>query len=98
MGNLRNLWRRCSFDGSTPVLTKGGLKRIDQIQVNELVFAKDENTGETGWKQVLDRYNNEYKERVILTLQASDGTKEEIVSNRIHPIFVKDKGELRPLS
>ena len=87
--------RTCSFDGSTPVLTKEGLKRIDQISVNELVFAKDEKTGETGWKPVLDRYNNEYKERVIITLEAADGTKERIVSNRIHPFYAKDKGWLQ---
>ena len=77
----------CSFDASTLVTTKDGLKRIDQISVNELVLAKDEKTGETGWKQVQDRYTNNYKERVLLTLEAADGTREQIISNRIHPFF-----------
>ena len=82
----------CSFDASTLVTTKNGLKRIDQVSVNELVLAKDEKTGEIGWKQVEDRYVNNYKERVLLTLEAADGTREQIISNRIHPFFVKNKG------
>lgn len=87
--------RRCSFDASTEVLTKDGLKRIDQLAVNELVFAKDEKSGEAGWKQVRDRYINKYNETVLIRVAKADGGQEEIISNRIHPFFVKDKGWLR---
>jgi RHS repeat-associated protein len=96
---IKGVWRRirgkCSFDASTLVHTKDGLKRIDQLAVNELVFAKDEKSGKTGWKQIRDRYINKYKETVLIRIAKADGGEEEIISNRIHPFFVKDKGWLR---
>ena len=88
-------FRRCSFHGSTLVITKKGLKRIDRVQVNELVLAEDEVTGKEDWKPVLDRYQNRYQERVVLTLATARAGRERIISNRIHPFYVKDKGWLR---
>jgi uncharacterized metal-binding protein len=84
--------RGCSFDGATPVLTKDGLKRIDQVAVNELVLAKDVETGKTDWKPVQDRYVNRYAETVRIELESAAAGREEILSNRIHPFFVEGKG------
>lgn len=72
--------------------TKDGLKRIDQISVNEIVLAKDLESGEEGWKQVEDRYLNTYAETVTVALKTTSGTEDKIVSNKIHPVNVKDKG------
>lgn len=88
----KKLWKGCSFDGSTLVQTKDGQKRIDQISVNELVLAKNLESGEQGWRQVEDRYLNTYSETVTVALKTASGTEDKIVSNQIHPVNVKDKG------
>jgi hypothetical protein len=83
----------CSFDGSTPVIAKNGLKRIDQIDVNELVLARNEKTGKTSWRQVEDRMQGYHPETVYLTVRGANGKADETILTSInHPFFVKDKG------
>ena len=81
---------KCSFHGDTLVLTDMGKVPIRDIRAGQhLVWAMDEFTGETGWKDVLAHYSNEYEETVHLSIfDPGSGTIQTIRSNRIHPFFV----------
>lgn len=81
---------RCSFHGGTLVLTKSGMIPIRDIETNEHhVWAKDEFTGEVGWKTVVAHYSNTYDETVIISvLDPGSGEIHRIISNRVHPFFV----------
>ena len=81
--------KNCSFHGDTLVLTDQGMVPIRDIRVGEhQVWAMDEFTGETGWKDVLSQYSNQYDETVYVSILDPDtGRTQTIISNRIHPFF-----------
>ena len=77
----------CSFHGSTLVKTADGYKAIAHIRVGDRVFAKDEASGETGYKPVIARYGNPYQETVYIEVSDGLGKIQTLVSNRIHPFY-----------
>ncbi len=77
----------CSFHGSTLVKTADGYKAIARIRVGDRVFAKDEASGETGYKPVTARYGNPYQETVYIEISDGLGKIQILVSNRIHPFY-----------
>ena len=77
----------CSFHGSTLVKTADGYKAIAHIRVGDRVFAKDEASGETGYKPVTARYGNPYQETVYIEVSDGLGKIQTLVSNRIHPFY-----------
>ena len=77
----------CSFRGSTLVKTADGYKAIAHIRVGDRVFAKDEASGETGYKPVTARYGNPYQETVYIEVSDGLGKIQTLVSNRIHPFY-----------
>ncbi len=80
----------CSFHGSTLVKTNNGYKAIADIRVGDSVFAKDEKSGQTGYKTVTAQYANPYQEAVYVGI--SDGIKAQtLIANRIHPFFADGK-------
>ncbi|MDX2259287.1 MAG: polymorphic toxin-type HINT domain-containing protein [Hyphomicrobiaceae bacterium] len=87
--------KACSFHGDTLVLTLEGLKPIREIQsFEDYVWAKDEATGASGWRRVLDQYYNLYPETVIIDIthgSAWDDLTSQLVSNRFHPFFVEQQ-------
>lgn len=86
----------CSFDGSTVVITEQGLKPISQLQIGlDRVLARDEQSGDQQYKNILAKYSNQYSEKVVIGL-TNDKTGEQIsvVSNKIHPIFVKSSNAM----
>lgn len=82
----------CSFHGDTQVLTKEGFEPIRSLIAGEdHVFARNEYTGDTGWKPIIGHHFNEYQETVTITIQnAGNGETQAIVSNRIHPFYVSN--------
>ncbi|WP_299632600.1 polymorphic toxin-type HINT domain-containing protein [uncultured Roseobacter sp.] len=86
----------CSFHGDTLVLTDVGMIPIRDIRVGEhRVWSRDEYTGETGWKDVLAHYSNEYDETVYVSIFDPDtGQTQTIVSNRVHPFFGRVPDEI----
>jgi len=80
----------CSFSGDTLVVTRNGYLPIRDIKpgVDE-VWARDEYTGNAGWRAVLAQYRNNYKETVHVSARNSNGRLQTIKSNRIHPYFAK---------
>jgi len=80
----------CSFAGDTLVSTRDGYRPIRDIESGEdEVWARDERTGRSGWRAVLARYHNRYEETVEVTTRSSDGRRQTIRSNRIHPYFAR---------
>ena len=77
----------CSFHGSTLVKTADGYKAIARIRAGDRVFAKDEASGETGYKPVTARYGNPYQETVYIEVSDGLGKIQTLVSNRIHPFY-----------
>ena len=82
--------RTCSFDGDTLVLTEVGKKPIKEIQSGQdRVWARDEHTGKMGWRDVLAQYSNHYENTVTVTAIDSNGQRQRITSNKIHPYFAR---------
>ena len=81
----------CSFHGSTLVKTADGYKAIARIRVGDRVFAKDEASGETGYKPVTAQYGNPYQETVYIEVSDGLGKIQTLVSNRIHPFYSDGK-------
>ena len=52
------------FVAGTAVLTEAGKMAIEEIQKGDLVYAWNEETGETGLKEVLETYINETEELI----------------------------------
>ena len=69
------------------VKTADGYKAIARIRVGDRVFAKDEASGEMGYKPVTARYGNPYQETVYIEVSDGLGKIQTLVSNRIHPFY-----------
>ena len=73
------------FIAGTLVLTAAGLKKIEDIEVGDLVLAYDEETGETAYKPVVRLFRNESKDWTGVTV---NGT--EIVSTPGHKYYLPE--------
>ena len=75
------------FIAGTVILTNVGKIAIENIEEGMLVWAKNTETGEEGFKEVLKTFENETDELVHLFVGG-----EEIITTPEHPFYVKDKG------
>ena len=75
------------FIAGTLVATKSGLVPIEDIQPGDLVWATDEETGETSLKEVVQTFRNETEEWVHVKVKG-----EEITCTPMHPFYVPKKG------
>jgi hypothetical protein len=67
----------CFADG-TPIQTKDGIKKIEDVREGDLIASRDPDTGETAWKPVLHVIRNDKHD--ILRLSYTDQTgKSEIL-------------------
>ncbi|WP_227428805.1 polymorphic toxin-type HINT domain-containing protein [Psychrobacter sp. I-STPA6b] len=71
------------------VKTITGYKPIANIHVGEQVLSRNEHTGQLSFQQVLNQYNNPYKQTVYIDIKDATGNTQTIVSNKIHPFFTK---------
>lgn len=79
-------WIQC-FAAGTLVATKNGLVPIEDIKPGDMVWATDEETGETALKEVVRLFQNETNEWVHITANG-----EEITCTPTHPFYVPQKG------
>ena len=75
------------FIAGTIVASKDGQKKIEDIQVGDLVWATDPETGNTELKEVKQLFRNETNEWIHITVN-----DEEIVCTPNHPFWVPVKG------
>ena len=73
------------------VKTADGYKAIARVRASDRVFAKDEASGETGYKPVTAQYGNPYQETVYIEVSDGLGKIQTLVSNRIHPFYSDGK-------
>ena len=71
----------------TQVMTEDSLIPIEDIEPGDLVWATDEETGETALKEVVQLFRNETDEWVHVTVNG-----EEITCTPTHPFYVPQKG------
>jgi RHS repeat-associated protein len=80
------------FVAGTMVETSGGLKPIEQIQVGDLVVARDEATAVTSLKPVVGLFRNSDKEVLRITLASVRGDAETLGVTPEHPFRVLGRG------
>lgn len=83
--------KQCFVEG-TPVHTDDGLKPIEEIKVGDLVASRDEQTGETTWKPVVELFRNHDKKILNITFQDQEGNKDQLGVSLEHPFWVVDEG------
>ena len=60
------------FLAGTLVKTKEGNRKIEEIKEGDYVYAKDPETGETGYKQVVELFRREKTKLIHLTVRKED--------------------------
>ena len=83
---------KCSFHGDTLVKTLDGFEPIKSLVVGEdIVWSRNEFTGEMAWKNITAHYSNPYEETVSINIQdKASGLVQTISSNRIHPFYISN--------
>ncbi|MFS1526109.1 toxin C-terminal domain-containing protein [Microbulbifer sp. 2304DJ12-6] len=81
----------CCFVAGTQVLTKDGYKNIEDVELGELLYSKNVDTGEQDYKPVTQLFK---KHRLIyeLTVVNSIGESKLIETTDDHPFYVPGKG------
>ena len=86
-GELTDIVTSQCFIAGTLVLTEDGEKPIEDIEVGDYVYASDPETGESGYKEVLQTFVNESSELVHIHVNG-----DEIVSTPTHPFYSPQRG------
>ncbi len=96
--SLRNKFKRAKcrkcFVAGTLVHTEDGMTAIEEIEVGDLVAARDQHNedGEIEWKEVVDFFVNDKKPIVEVTF-TDDATREfKFGSTHDHPFWVEQRG------
>ena len=79
------------FVAGTPVLTEDGYKAIEDIKAGDMVISRDEATGETVSKPVVQLFRNHDKQILDVVLDSGHST-EVIGATPEHPFFVDGRG------
>ncbi|WP_175517936.1 polymorphic toxin-type HINT domain-containing protein [Thiothrix caldifontis] len=85
----------CSFEGSTLVATPEGYREISSLKEGDLVYARDEKTGEVAAKPVSHVFVEAHDSDVRLLTVASVSGETVITTSDEHPFFVEGKGWIR---
>ena len=87
LSSLSAIFMKC-FTGDTLVATEDGDKRIDEIEVNDYVWAEDTVTGE----QVLKRVSKVYVKETDHLIHIGTSTGEDIETTKNHPFYTEERG------
>jgi RHS repeat-associated protein len=80
------------FAAGTLVETADGPKPIEEVELGELVWSRDELTGETALRSVVQRFVTRDTPVLELRLQHDDGSEESLTVTPTHPIYVEGRG------
>ena len=96
--NHNNLTREtnCSFRGDMEVRTINGYKSINEIQIGDMVWSKNEKTGLMGYQKVLHTMNSIDPDTTYVTITDSYGHSQQIVSDSLHPYFSSYGNDISP--
>lgn len=79
-----------SFAAGTLVLTLSGLRPIEGLEVGDLVWSLDPETGEAAWKPVVATFVRHAKLLMDLDLVEADGDAQELLVTSEHPFRTPD--------
>jgi Pretoxin HINT domain len=82
----------CCFVAGTLVQTKSGLRPIEEIEVGDLVLARDEITGETAYKPVTELIRRHDRQIWEVEIAATDGAIRAFGTTDDHPWWVSGIG------
>ena len=86
------------FVAGTLVKTEAGLTPIEEIEVGDKVWSRDEETGAEGWRDVLELFETHTEELVHLGYRVADETGEgELIGTTGHPFWSLDRREWVPM-
>ena len=90
------LQQNCSFAWAMQVLTADGYQAIVDVEPGvDLVWSKNELTGEMLLQPVLEALYYDYSETVYLEVENdANGVIQTVVSNKVHPYFVRRTSEV----
>ena len=80
------------FVAGTPVLTVNGLRPIEKIAIGDLVWSRDENTGEMGLREVTHLFITSEQETLEVELKSEEESSETIGATLGHPFWVIGEG------
>ena len=91
----------CSFSEDTLVSTPDGFKPISKLKEGDLVYARDDETGEYGIKPINAVFVEKHDEVIELEFDTGLFSDEEVTTTAEHPFMVFGKGwtpasELKP--
>ncbi|WP_410472362.1 polymorphic toxin-type HINT domain-containing protein [Faucicola mancuniensis] len=86
----------CSFRGDMEVRTINGYKSINEIQIGDMVWSKNEKTGLMGYQKVLHTMNSIDPDTTYVTITDSHGHSQQIVSDSLHPYFSSYGNDINP--
>ncbi len=81
---------RICFAAGTLVLAEDGLVPIEEIKVGDLVWSRDDKTGEEGWRAVTELFETPNQELLELQLAVDDGGVENLRVTPGHPFWSLD--------
>ena len=79
------------FPAGTQVVTKDGLKNIEDIAVGDEVLSWNEKAGEQGFRKVLRTFQNQAQSLVKITIKSRD-IEQTISATAEHPFWTDDFG------
>lgn len=87
--SLKQMFGQC-FAAGTLVETVNGLVAIEDIKVGDLVWSRDEDTGEEGWKPVVELFVTPNQALLDLDLVEADDDEQELLVTAEHPLRTMD--------
>jgi len=73
------------FEAGTEVWTEDGLRDIEDLAIGDRVLARDEATGETVYRPIVELIRNQDRPIWEVTVELDDGTREIIATTDEHP-------------
>ncbi|AVG17720.1 hypothetical protein CFN79_18645 [Chromobacterium vaccinii] len=83
------------FVAGTPILTDKGLKAVETFVGGELVWARDDQTGEYGFRPVVAHKASPAQDIFSVAVEDSEGKREVLRTTAEHPFWVKDWGWMK---
>ena len=80
------------FEAGTPVLTESGERPIETVREGDMVFARDPETGVSGYRRVVWTKTRLAQPVVSVSLRKRDGSFERIGVTANHPFYVAERG------
>ncbi len=90
--SMARIAKRACFEAGTPVMTDDGPVAIDELEPGDRVWARDEHTGEEGYREVVEVFVTEDKPVMELELVDEASQSDYLRVTGEHPFWVGDKG------